>query len=104
MDNLLTLMDIAKALRRHRTANKLAATVVARRAGRSRDILHRLERGEDITASALLDLLGASGLAVALVPTGTAANDELGSRLAALDGKASIPHDPEPAQPRGGET
>jgi len=54
-------------LRQARKAAGLTATEVAQRSGRSRDILHRLERGEDITLSSLFDILRACGLSLQLV-------------------------------------
>ena len=65
--NLSMLGDKIKALK---TAGLIKPSLAARKSGRSRDILHRLENGGDISVAALLDILNASGLAINIVPKG----------------------------------
>ena len=55
---------------------------MAARAGRSRDILYRLERGEDVTVSALMDFLRALGLSLSLQPAGLPTLEEMQRRFA----------------------
>ena len=56
---------------------------VANRAGRSRNILHRLERGEDVTVASLFDILRAMGLTVRLESLGMPTLDEMRQRFSA---------------------
>jgi transcriptional regulator with XRE-family HTH domain len=84
-DPIRTLADLGKAVSRARESQGLTATAVARRAGRSRDILYRLERGEDVSASSLLDLLQAMGHQLALVPARLPTLDEARKRFQADD-------------------
>ena len=76
-----TLPDLAEAVLRARESQGLTATAVARRAGRSRDILYRLEHGEDVSVSSLLDLLRAMGHQLALVPARLPTLDEARERF-----------------------
>ena len=68
MDTLSTSAALGQAVRELRLQNGLKASDIAARAGRSRDILYRLERGQDLTVSAMLDILRAMGQTLALVP------------------------------------
>lgn len=70
MDTIRLPIDLGAALKAQRQRQGLTAVDVAARAGRSRDILYRLERGEDVTVSALLDILRALGLSLALQSAG----------------------------------
>lgn len=88
MDKLRTLHDLGGAFAAHRRKATLSATRIAAQARRSREILYRLERGEDLTVSALLDLLRAAGLAITLVPAGLPTLDEMRERFADLEDDA----------------
>jgi DNA-binding phage protein len=66
----------------------LKAVEVARRSGRSRDILHRLEGGQDVSVSSLLDILRAMNLSLSLVPAGTPTMEEVRERFGDDDGTA----------------
>jgi len=81
MDILRLPTDLGAALKAHRQQRGLTAVDVAARAGRSRDILYRLERGEDVTVSALLDILRALDLSLALQPAGLPTLDEMQRRF-----------------------
>lgn len=83
MDTLRLPADLGAALKAHRQQQGLTAVDVATRAGRSRDILYRLERGEDVTVSALMDILRAQGLSLALQPAGLPTLDEMQRRFGA---------------------
>ncbi|MEO6276980.1 helix-turn-helix transcriptional regulator [Roseateles sp.] len=85
MDTLRLPADLGTALKAHRQEHGLTAVDVAARAGRSRDILYRLERGEDVTVSALMDILRALGLSLALQPAGLPTLEEMQRRFAADD-------------------
>ena len=52
MDDIRLARDLGQAIRAARKSGKLKAVDIARHSGRSRDILNRLERGDDITVSA----------------------------------------------------
>jgi HTH-type transcriptional regulator / antitoxin HipB len=80
-----TLADLGLAVTAARKAAGLTATEVARRAGRSRDILYRLERGEDVSASSLIDLLQAIGQQLSLAPARLPTLDEARARFAEDD-------------------
>lgn len=83
MDTLRLPTDLGAALKAYRQQHGLTAVDVAARAGRSRDILYRLERGEDVTVSALMDILRALGLSLSLQPAGLPTLDEMQRRFAA---------------------
>ena len=85
MDKIRLPQDLGVALRQARKAVGLSATEVAKRSGRSRDVLHRLERGEDVTLSSLFDILRASGLSLQLVPAGLPTLAEMRQRFAQDD-------------------
>lgn len=82
MDTLRLPADLGAALKAHRQQQGLTAVDVAVRAGRSRDILYRLERGDDVTVSALMDILRAQGLSLALQPAGLPTLDKMQRRFA----------------------
>jgi predicted transcriptional regulator len=70
MDKIKTPQMLGAAFHKMRSEGDLRASKIAQRAGRSRDILYRLESGKDISVSALLDLLRATGHAIQIVPAG----------------------------------
>ncbi len=84
-DTLRVPADLAAAVRQARKAAGLTATDVARRAGRSRDVLHRLERGDDVTVASLMDFLQAMGLVLRLEKAGLPTLAEMTQRFARPD-------------------
>jgi len=88
MDNLMshlpirTLVDLGEVVRGTRREQGLKATQVAMRSGRSRDLLHRLETGGDITTGALLDVLRSMGYTLRLEPLGLPTLEEMRQRFA----------------------
>ena len=60
--------ELGQQVRALRLASPLSTVEISRRAGRSRDVLNRLERGEDVSLSSLLAILGALGQALQIVP------------------------------------
>ena len=80
-----TLADLGQAVAAARKAAKLTASSVSRRSGRSRDILYRLERGEDVSASSLIDILQAMGQQLSLVPARLPTLEEARARFAEAD-------------------
>jgi HTH-type transcriptional regulator / antitoxin HipB len=59
MSDIQTLAELGQAVRAARLAAGLTTVEVARDSGRSRDVLHRLENGQDVSASSLLAILAA---------------------------------------------
>ena len=84
-DKLRSLADVGEQVRASRKRSPLSATEIAARAGRSRNVLNRLERGEDVSLSSLLALLAAMGQALAIVPAGRPTLDEMRERYAELE-------------------
>ena len=77
-----TLSDLGARVAQARKADGNTATSIARQANRSRDILHRLERGEDVSVSSLLDILRAIGVRLELTPARPPTLDEVKERFA----------------------
>ena len=85
MDKLKLPADLGKAIAQYRADNKLSAVAVARKAGRSRTVLHKLERGDDVTVASLFDILRAMGLSLSLQKAGMPTLDEMQRRFANED-------------------
>lgn len=77
--------DLSLAIKNARVAQGIKATDVARHSGRSRDILNRLERGQDVTVSSLMDILAALGLVLRIERAGLPTLDEMTARFADLE-------------------
>lgn len=84
MDSSTLPRDLGAAVRRARRAAGLSATEVARRSGRSRDVLHRLERGDDVTVASLLSILRAMGCGLQVVTVGLPTLEQMQARFAHL--------------------
>lgn len=69
-DTIRTPLDLGRAIRHARKDAKLKATAIAERSGRARNVLYRLEGGQDITVASLFDILRAMKLTVSLEPLG----------------------------------
>lgn len=81
MTKLRTPGDLGTAVRSARQTQGLKAVEIARRSGKSRDILHRLEAGHDVSVSSLFDILRAMNLSLRLVPAGTPTMEEVRARF-----------------------
>ena len=88
-DKLRLAKDLGAAIKAHRKSQKLKTTDIAAHAGRSRDVLNRLEKGEDITVHSLFDLLRAMGLTLKLEKAGLPTLDEMRRRFAEDDDAAA---------------
>ena len=75
--------DLGQAIKAARKAARLKTTDIAKASGRSRDILNRLERGQDVTVASLLDILASMGLALRLERSGLPTLQEMQQRFAA---------------------
>lgn len=69
--------DLAELLRQRREALGLSKTAVAERAGRVREVVYRLEGGEDASVSSLFDVLRSLNLAMRLEPAGLPTMEEV---------------------------
>lgn len=85
MDKIRLPTDLGKAIAKYRKDNKLSAVDVSAKAGRSRTVLHKLERGEDVTVTSLFDILRAMGLCLSLQKAGMPTLEEMQRRFAAED-------------------
>ena len=90
MDKLKLPADLGQAITQYRADNKLSAVAVARKAGRSRTVLHKLERGDDVTVASLFDILRAMGLCLSLQKTGMPTLDEMQRRFADEDDEDAL--------------
>ena len=73
--------DLGLAVMAERKTRKMKATDVALRAGRARDVLYRLEQGEDVTVSSLLAILSAMDLCIRLERAGMPTLEEVQRRF-----------------------
>jgi len=65
-DDITLPAGLGAALQRARTDAGLSVTEVARRAGRVRDVIYRLEKGEEVSLSSLFAVLSVLGLRLSL--------------------------------------
>jgi len=77
--------DLGLAVKSARQELGIKTTDIARHSGRSRDILNRLERGEDVNVSSLMDILAAMGLVLRIERAGLPTLEEMTARFADLD-------------------
>lgn len=75
--------DLGRELRRRREAARLSKSALAQRAGKVREVIYRLEAGEDVTVSSLLAVLAALGLALRIDEAGLPTMEEVAARFAA---------------------
>ncbi len=80
-----TLSDLGARIALARREAGITATAVSKQSGRSRDIVHRLERGDDVSVSSLLDILQAMGCQLELTPARAPTLAEVQARFAEED-------------------
>lgn len=85
MDKLKLPADLGKAIAQYRADNNLSAVAIARKAARSRTVLHNLERGGDVTVASLFEILRAMGLCISLQKAGMPTLEEMQRRFADED-------------------
>lgn len=85
-DKLRTPLDLGNILKSVRQDRKLKAVDIAKHSGRSRDVLNRLEKGQDVTLHSLFDILRAMGLCLRIENAGMPTLEEMQARFAAEDG------------------
>jgi len=81
-DKLRTPADLGSALKVWRRELGLKTTDIAAHSGRSRDVLNRLEKGQDVTVHSLFDLLRAMGLCLRIESAGMPTLEEMQARFA----------------------
>lgn len=74
--------DFGAFLRQRRKAARMSVSEVAERAGKSRDVIYRLEKGEDVSSHSLFAVIRALGLSVQLVSAGLPTLEEVRARFA----------------------
>lgn len=84
-DTIRTPLDLGVALKTLRRERKLKAVAIAGHSGRSRDVLNRLEKGQDVTVHSLFDILRAMGLCVRIESAGMPTLEEMQTRFAEDD-------------------
>lgn len=73
--------ELGRQLAARRQALRLSKSQLAQRAGKVREVVYRLEAGEDSTVSSLLAVVGALGLALRLEPVGLPTAEEVARRF-----------------------
>ena len=73
--------ELGHALCEHRKTLGLSKSALAEKAGKVREVVYRLEAGDDTTVSSLLAVLGALGLALRLEPAGMPTAEEVSRRF-----------------------
>jgi HTH-type transcriptional regulator/antitoxin HipB len=92
MQDIIRLpQDLGKAVKNARKELRLKTTDVAKRSGRSRDVLHRLERGDDVTVSSLMAILATMGLVLRVERAGLPTLQEMTERFSNLDDDDDAP-------------
>ena len=73
--------ELGLQLQERRKALKMSKTELAEKAGKVREVVYRLEAGEDTTVSSLMAVLGALGLAIRLERVGLPSAKEVARRF-----------------------
>lgn len=81
-DKLRTPRDMGIALKTLRVERRLKTIDIAANSGRSRDVLNRLEKGQDVTVHSLFDILRAMGLCLRIENAGMPTLEEMQARFA----------------------
>jgi transcriptional regulator with XRE-family HTH domain len=81
-DKIRLLNELGPLLKAQREAAGLSKTKLAQRAGKVREVIYRLESGEDVTVSSLLAVLGALGLTLQISKGGMPTMQEVAARFA----------------------
>ena len=73
--------ELGVQLRQQRETLGLSKSELADKAGKVREVIYRLEAGQDATVSSLLAVLGALGLALRLEPAGLPSASDVARRF-----------------------
>jgi predicted transcriptional regulator len=86
MTDIIRLPDeLGAQLRQQREALGLSKSQLADKAGKVREVIYRLEAGDDTTVSSLLAVLGALGLALRLERAGLPSASDVARRFQQAD-------------------
>ena len=80
-DNIRLSDELGQQLRMRREALKMSKSQLADKAGKVREVVYRLEAGEDTTISSLLAVMSALGLVMQLTPAGLPSASEVARRF-----------------------
>jgi transcriptional regulator with XRE-family HTH domain len=81
--------ELGSQLRARREALGMSKSALADKAGKVREVVYRLEVGEDTTVSSLMAVLGALGLVMRLEPAGLPSAAEVAHRFQEDDDAAA---------------
>ena len=73
--------ELGRQLRERRMALGLSKTALAEKAGKVREVVYRLEAGDDTTVSSLLAVMGALGLVLRVERAGLPSASEVAARF-----------------------
>ena len=73
--------ELGRQLGEHRKALKMSKSELAKKAGKVREVVYRIESGEDTTVSSLMAVMGALGLAMRLESVGLPSAKEVARRF-----------------------
>jgi len=92
MTDMIRLPDeLGRLIKAQRETAKLSKKELAQRAGKVREVIYRLEAGEDVTVSSLLAVLGALGLALRIEKAGMPSMQEVAARFLVDDEDRDAP-------------
>ena len=80
-DEIRLPAELGWQLSARRRALRMSKTQLAEKAGRVREVVYRLEKGEETTVSSLLAVLGALGLAIRLESVGLPTAEDVARRF-----------------------
>ncbi len=80
-DNIRLPDELGRQLRAYRESLGMSKTKLADKAGKVREVIYRLEAGEDSTVSSLMAVLGAMGLAMRIERVGLPSALEVARRF-----------------------
>lgn len=80
-DNIRLPTDLGEAIKAHRQGKRLKTVDIAAHSGRSRNVLNRLEKGQDVTVASLMDILRAMGLSLRLESAAMPTLEEMQQRF-----------------------
>jgi len=80
-DNIRLPDELGAKLRQRRESLGMSKSELADRAGKVREVVYRLEAGEDVTISSLLAVLGALRMVIHLEPAGLPSAAEVARRF-----------------------
>jgi predicted transcriptional regulator len=81
--------ELGQQLRARREALGLSKSALAEKAGKVREVIYRLEAGEDSTVSSLLAVMGALGLVMRVERAGLPTASEVAARFMDEDDDAA---------------